>query len=107
MKRLVKIFAFIVLAVCAAQLLYLFAGRDGADSAAVPDSRLPVQSSAAEWASSGQSSASETGQPLELPLDRSQTVDFATDGNSLQDLTVREREDQYRDWLLFAAVAAL
>ena len=64
MKRLVKIFAFIVLAVCAAQLLYLFAGCDGADFADMPDLRLPVQSSAAEWASSGQSSAGETDRPL-------------------------------------------
>lgn len=48
-----------------------------------------------------------SSQRLELPLNKSQQIEFSTDETSFADLSTREWGDQYRDWLLFAAVAAL
>ena len=43
----------------------------------------------------------------ELPVvGEPRTVDFAADATSLEQLTPRERRDQFRDWLLFAAASS-
>jgi hypothetical protein len=42
-----------------------------------------------------------------LALDKSVDVDFAADSATLSPLTRREREDQYRDWLLYAVIASM
>jgi hypothetical protein len=97
MKRLVKFIAIAALIACAAQLFYVYVRPGNADAAAA--SRLLAVAEAPQ-------NAAGKGDASELPLDRSQTVDFSADESSLAELTVREREDQYRDWLLFAAVAA-
>lgn len=97
MKRLFGFLSIVVFAICAAQLIYLFAGRN---------SRL-AGSNVAEAAPPSVSLQREPSQRLELPPDQSRSVDFATDEVSFADFTARQRNDQYLDWLLFSAAAAL
>jgi hypothetical protein len=97
MKQLVSIVAILVLVASAGQLAYLYTARDGELSTSVsmnegvkadtPDNNLP-------------------GLPHDLEVGVPQTVDFSADAISMQDLTTFERNDQYRDWLLFAVISA-
>jgi hypothetical protein len=103
MKRLFTIAAAVVLAICVLQMLYLSFGRNGQSSDAVQ----ALQPKTVEPLRSEPSAAQASGRRLDLPTNIKQAVDFSVDEGSFADFTAREREDQYRDWLLFAAVAAL
>jgi hypothetical protein len=103
MKRLFTIAAAVVLAICGLQMLYLSFGRNGQSSDAVQ----ALQPKTVEPLRSEPSAAQASGRRLDLPTNIKQAVDFSVDEGSFADFTAREREDQYRDWLLFAAVAAL
>src|SRR5215213_1080763 len=101
MKRLTKALSLFALTCCAVLILYLCLLRDvgsapqslqESDTTTLGDQSLVTQ------AASG---------PLELPANESRAIEFSADESSFQKLTPREREDQYRDWLLFAAIAAL
>src|SRR5262245_58524412 len=102
MRRPVTILALVALVICIAQVLYLYVGRS-----ARPVVNMPPQTTAAEALPTGLVDAAGKGRTLELLLHRSETVDFVANEGSLAELTTREREDQYRDWLLFVSVAAL
>lgn len=97
MKQLFGTLSTVVFVVCAGLLVYMFAGRD---------IRL-VKPNEAEASPKTASLERPPGQPLQVQLNQRQQVDFAVDEVSFDDFTDREREDQYRDWLLFTSVAAL
>ncbi|KVX85402.1 hypothetical protein WL10_24275 [Burkholderia ubonensis] len=89
MKRLVVIVSILLLAVSAGQLTYLYAAR-GSDPSPWLNRAAPGNAPPAH----------------DLSIGIAQTVDLSADAVAMQDLTARERDDQFRDWLLFAAVSA-
>ena len=96
MKKVFLVLSMLIVAASAGMLLFLYGGRSV--HVVNPAGTKQVAAASLEPAS---------GQRLELPLDKRQQVDFSVDETSFSELSPREREDQYRDWLLFAAVAAL
>ena len=97
MKRLVTISALVAILLGIAQVSYLYFGRSAPQLSLSPASETQL----------GMDALNGAGGPLDLPVGLSQTVDFFADETTFRDYTIREREDQYRDWLLFASVAAL
>ncbi|MER9070425.1 hypothetical protein NKH84_28380 [Mesorhizobium sp. M0902] len=103
MKLVFKVLSLTILAVCAVQLLYLYSGRNGPlperDAASRPEvTAMPRTDLAA---------SQQNDHPLELPPNQTQRVDFSVDESSFTEFSERDRKDQYLDWLLFTAIAAL
>ncbi|WP_426409760.1 hypothetical protein [Bradyrhizobium ganzhouense] len=96
MKRVALVLSMLIFAASAVTLLFLYGGRN-----------VHIVSPTGTKEAAAVSLEPASSQRLELPLNKPQRVDFSIDETSFADLSVREREDQYRDWLLFAAVAAL
>lgn len=97
MKRLVSTVAIFVLIASAGQVAYLYATR-GVDHS--------VSVSMTEEANANTYDHSLPVLARDLVVGVPQAVDFSADAISMQDFTTFERNDQYRDWLLFAVVSA-
>lgn len=97
MKKIFLALSLLIFAASVGLLLFLYAGRDVGVVNTAGEQREPAVVSLEP----------PSNQRFELPPGKRQQVDFSTDEVSFADLSAREWEDQYRDWLLFAAVAAL
>jgi hypothetical protein len=96
MKRLVLISALVALLLSVTQVCYLYLVRDFPMASASTSSKSQL----------GLGAQTEAVKPFDIPVGVSRTVEFTADESLFRDYTARERKDQYRDWLLFAAVSA-